>query len=220
MDPTLVAAVAGFLGGRGTTVLDAVLKPAADAIGENLAARYRSWAARNVADVVNAAGEMLENAGQRPQPVPGRVLFPILEYAAVEDDPDLKRRWAALLANAAGGHFKVLPAYAEILRQLVPVQVQMLLAMSENYRENEEGYKVVSLVSREELEERFHLNSVDYARLMYDLERLNLVSGHRVEIGLDEDDTFVSLSPLTHATASPLAVGLIEACTPPPPWRI
>jgi hypothetical protein len=46
----------------------------------------------------------------------------------LEEDDDLRAKWAALLANAATaeqGDY-ILPAYAEILRQLTPVQAKML----------------------------------------------------------------------------------------------
>jgi hypothetical protein len=124
----LAAAVGAFLGARGIALLDAIFKPIAGAIGEDLLARYRSWASKNVGDVVESAAEMLESAGKKPVPVPGRILFPILAQAALEDDDDLKKRWAALLAHAADpdGNVEVRRAFATILVDLSRDDVRVL----------------------------------------------------------------------------------------------
>src|SRR5690348_14643326 len=100
MDPILVAGLTGFLTARGSAFLDAALSPIGEAIGEDVLARYRAWRARNQAAVVSSAAELQAATGDAPSMVPGRLLFPILEYASVEEDPGLRDKWAALLANS------------------------------------------------------------------------------------------------------------------------
>jgi hypothetical protein len=132
LDPSLIvaaaSAAAAYLGARGTTFLDAVLKPVGDEIGKDLLARYKARRAKNLAEVAAMAEDMAKDAGLTPQPIPGRILFPILEGASVEDDPELKKLWAKLLANAADPSNKrrVTPAFAAILEQLSPEEALML----------------------------------------------------------------------------------------------
>src|SRR5581483_8633125 len=65
-------------------------------------------------------------AGKAPQPVPGRLLLPILEKGSLEEDGDLQQRWAALLANSAAQPENVLPAFVSILAELSPVEAALL----------------------------------------------------------------------------------------------
>ena len=220
MNHALIAAAAGFLSGRGTSFLDALLKPAATAMGEDLLQRYRSYTGKNVADVLDAASAMLEESPATHQ-VPGRILFPILEHCSIEDDAEMKTRWAALLANAAVGN-KVLPAYAEILRQLVPLQAKMLDWMYKRYTVGIQNFHC-SVMQPE-----VGLDDATYALLITDLHRLQLIDGTR-EIktipnlgeGMSGSLTGGTIFPLTTATVyantilTSLGLAFIAACLPP-----
>jgi Abortive infection alpha len=124
----LVAAAAGFLAARGTSFLEAVLEPIGEALGTELLDRYRSWRGKNVAEVVTAADDMAKEAGYAPSVVPGRVLWPLLEGASIEEDDELKKLWATLLANAAdpSNLRNVTPAFVSILKELPPGEAKML----------------------------------------------------------------------------------------------
>jgi hypothetical protein len=71
---------------------------------------------------------MAHEAGFTPQPVPPKILFPLLEGASFEDNEDLHTMWAALLANAADPNTEALPqpAFSDILKQLTPDQAKFL----------------------------------------------------------------------------------------------
>jgi hypothetical protein len=69
---------------------------------------------------------MLDAAGLEPHQVPFRTLVPLVESASLEDDDELTERWAALLANAAGGQEHVPPSFPNVLRELEPVQARLL----------------------------------------------------------------------------------------------
>jgi hypothetical protein len=135
MEPTTTALVA-FPSVRGTAFLDAILRPSATDLGESIRDHIRTLTGRNAAKTVDAADNSLADAGQQPHPVPGRILFPILDAASAEEDLFLQLQWAALLANAAtfGPSNRILPAYCETLRQLVPVQARILDWMYDKYR--------------------------------------------------------------------------------------
>ena len=57
-----------------------------------------------------------------------KVLLPILENCSIEDEEDMHDRWHNLLANAAAGSVEdgVLPAFAEILKQLTSVEAYLI----------------------------------------------------------------------------------------------
>jgi hypothetical protein len=177
MEQEIIAIVAGFVGGRGGRFLDEVLKPTASLMGEDIANKYRAWRARNIADVMNAAAEMREAAGLPIAPVPGRILFPILEYASVEEDDELRRRWAALLANAGTQRVqdRLLPGYAEVLRQLTPVHVRILDWLYEQKQELAPGLHNWMNLKRQEVQDHFSFSDEDYALLVTDLHRLLLI---------------------------------------------
>ena len=69
---------------------------------------------------------LVMEVGESPKPVPGRLLFPILEHGSSEEDETLFERWAALLANASIRQDHVLPAFAGILSDLSPAEARLL----------------------------------------------------------------------------------------------
>lgn len=72
--------------------------------------------------------EYVETAGIQPAPVPPKILLPILQYASIEEDNDLRGRWAALLARASNKDApnKVHIAFTEILHQLSATDARFL----------------------------------------------------------------------------------------------
>lgn len=106
-----------------------VVSPSLDAIGRMLAQPLLDLEQRRIAranDVLIGAAELLVDAGARPQGVPGRVLWPLLQRASVEENDELRRRWKALLANASIVPDAVLPAFVSILGELSPPEARLL----------------------------------------------------------------------------------------------
>jgi hypothetical protein len=64
------------------------------------------------------AQKMAQEAGFTPQPIPPKILFPLLEGAWFEEDESLREIWAALLANAASpaDANQVRPGFTAILK--------------------------------------------------------------------------------------------------------
>jgi len=125
------------------TLADAVkrlLGPSADSAGHALE-QFLFHRTRRATAVLEDGVKMLHDAGLEPQQVPPRLLVPILQDGSLEDDPDLHARWAALLANAASlAHgAKIIPAFAEILRQITPVQARLVQWMYDLKEERGEG---------------------------------------------------------------------------------
>jgi hypothetical protein len=124
---------------------------------------------------------MLGEVDDTPQRVPGRILFQVLEHGAWEEEPDLQRKWAALLANAASSTDanKILPAFPEILRQLTPVQAQILDWLFDQAHDSTMGFLTWPDVPRDEIEKRFKLPAEDYALFVSDMDRLQVIEGRR-----------------------------------------
>ena len=74
------------------------------------------------------AQQILEEAGLQPKAVNMRVLFPLLETAALEDDETMVERWASLLASAANPNNQsaLEASFIEILKQLAPTHAYLL----------------------------------------------------------------------------------------------
>lgn len=168
MDPITTGALAIV----GTEALRRTVGPSLDLIGKGLAGRISAaWPKKNLhgADgVVTAAAKQLNDAGLPPQLVPGRILWPLLESAVLEEEPDLSLRWASLLANAASptaAENEILPGYIEVLRQLTPKHALILDWL---YKENRE-------VNADVIRQAFELSIDRYALFMADFQRLMLL---------------------------------------------
>ena len=106
-----------------------VLGPAGDELGQVLAdpvREYRERRAMRAQELLLAAVAQLERSGQVAEPVPGRVLMPILEHGSLEEDEQLHQKWVNLLATAAMRPSSVPPAFATILGELAPVDARVL----------------------------------------------------------------------------------------------
>jgi hypothetical protein len=102
--------------------------PAADEFGQWLAERVRKYRVGNIERTLADANRLLKDAGKEPREVHPKTLFPILEGAGLEDDVELSKRWAALLAQAGDPSQPnpVYPIFANILRQLTPLDARLL----------------------------------------------------------------------------------------------
>jgi Abortive infection alpha len=127
-----------------------------------------------------------------PKVVPERMLVPLLESASLEEDRELCRVWALLLANMARNPEGVLPAFVSILGELSPTEARLLASwatgsadvklLSNNYHTNQQSLAVVGDVSELRL-------------ILTNLERLLLIapSLHASEFDKHGDDTFLMM---------------------------
>jgi hypothetical protein len=228
MEEQLVAAAAGFLAARGTKFIDELLSPLAAEVGREFAKGYRSWRTKNLGEVAEKASAMLVGAAIYPQPVPGRILMPILEHASFEDDPDIQKLWAALLANAAspGAPTTVMPAFADVLRQLTPVHAALLSWMFSFKQQPSDADLPATWpdVPRGTIQDNFKLTPDAYALLLSDLERLQILEGRRpqnrenvsfeevMHLAVDRWNSRVKYDWVSFTT---FGIGFMSACSPP-----
>ena len=182
----MIGALAGFAAARSTNFIDEALKPLATAAGESLLETFRG---KNLQVVTEGTKVMLDDAGiVAAVDVPGRVIFPILSYASLEEDPGIQRLWSALLANGLtpGAGDKQLPGFSDILRQLTPAHAHILQWMFDDVRDVELGFPSWPDFKRKDIEEHFGLSHTDYALLLSDMDRLQIVEGRR-QVNIPED---------------------------------
>jgi abortive infection alpha-like protein len=207
--------------------IERLFGPSVDYAGQGL----RKWLERRTfraQAVIADAAQMLQDADVEAREVPGRILLPLIEYASLEDDEELQRKWAALLANAASSKSSnfILPAFADILRQLTPVQARMLDWMHDMKSEYETWPTIWPDVSRDQIETAFSLSPANYALLITDLERLQLIEPRRDiksnDETIDGDEMFQLIiarwnSQVKYDSIGFTALGLrfVEACKPP-----
>jgi len=63
--------------------------------------------------------------------VPLKTLLPTLENGSLEEHTMLQEKWANMLANAVTMRSEIKPNYAEILKDLSPLEVEILVKLYE-----------------------------------------------------------------------------------------
>ena len=79
--------------------LDKLVAPAAEEVGLLLRDTVALWKFKNQVRVLTKAKAYCERNGISPSNISLKLLCPLLESAALEEDEDLQDRWAVLLAN-------------------------------------------------------------------------------------------------------------------------
>lgn len=221
MEPSTLALIGAYALGKADKFLDVFI----EGKGQDL---YEKWKARNAAETCKEADLMLQEAGRIVLgPVPGRLIMPILEAASQDDDPEMRKMWAALLANTASmGGEKQLPGFSDTLRQLTPTHARILQWLYDQAYDPGTGIKHWPTVERKAIETYFDLSGANYALLMADMTRLQLIQRHRPHKNLDDKHSaqqqinhlLAELNErdrLDHITLSTLGIHFMMAVTPP-----
>lgn len=115
-----VKQVFGFIGD--------ITRPPSKELGGLFADHIRFWRFKTQIKIVKKAIQLLEDQELQTQKVPLKILAPMLEHCSWEEDDDMQKKWASLLANAATQDTKLdnFSTYVELLRQLTPNQARFL----------------------------------------------------------------------------------------------
>lgn len=187
--------------------LERLLGPMADEVGLLLQDKVRGYRFKNHLRLLAKTQKMLDDAEVKPRRVNMKVLMPLLEGVADEDDELMFNRWAALLANAALPQPKVHPSFARILSELTPREAVVLEWFYDN-REHEEAGDI----KKEKIKEMFVLTDATFAVIADNLVRLELCYGITDrERNVIWDENYDSSKMITD-----LGVAFVEACRKPP----
>lgn len=190
-----------------------LLGPYLEEKGQYLADGVREKRRQNLMAVLSEAAHQV--GARDMNAVPGRVLFPILEAASNEDQPDLQAKWAALMAVATTDPARVPPAFPKILSELSSLEAKALDAIRRLDRRNarfqntDDGPKISELAPS-------GVGANEMRIALANLIRLGLVGmdlmPEDVDIFRDDDAQFLAQAVrLTGFGAS-----FIDACTPAP----
>jgi hypothetical protein len=100
--------------------------PLCEEVGVFLGEKFRAYRTKNVSRIVEKTEHILGTAGLPVNPVPPRLLLPIIENCSVQDDEILQTLWAGLLATASHQGNSTLAAYIDTLKQLTPDEARFL----------------------------------------------------------------------------------------------
>ena len=87
-----------------------------------------------VIETLRQAQAALTGAGLDAKALELKTLVPLLEQCSLEEEPDMMRRWANLLAAAAAGD-PVTPSYVKVLGELTPDEARILDAVARSRRD-------------------------------------------------------------------------------------
>lgn len=202
-----------------------VLTPVADALGQVAAHPIEEFHRKRVEranTVIVDAAVIAQESGQQVQEVPGRVLWPLLEKASLEDDDVLKQRWTQLLANASIGALQsplVLPAFVHILGELSSDEVRLLDFVRRSKPESSGGHEYF-VVRLQAVHDALELPSFQRMIYLANLERLNLLNRPETPIAdlvilRDEEGGQIIQSHQAYIL-SWLGMAFLDACTTEP----
>ena len=149
--------------------LDKLLTSGLEQTGGIIGDTVAFWRFKNKVNLVLKAKAFLEAKGIEPGRVLPKVVAPLLEAGSLEEESDMKDRWAALLASAATDPNKVPPAFPRILSEISSKEALILEWMTDRVHQ-EIGW----ISNGEEIRNVHHLATWEYELLMGNLIRLNL----------------------------------------------
>jgi hypothetical protein len=190
--------------------------PAWNEVGGALGDRVRHWRDMRRLELAMRAVERLRVKGVDPKTVDPSILFPLLDAGSVATDPSLQEKWVALLATAADptSEIAMSPAFAEILKQLTPIEAQIIDWMSSNgepsAHEPTESF-VVCVSELSQIQERFGLSRYNAEVIASNLFRLGLIeSGFQATGGIAPSRSYGRVS------LTPIAILFVAACRSEP----
>lgn len=129
---------------------------------------------------------MLKENNINPQAIELKKLFPILNYSSLEENKNLQDKWANLLTNALDPNRSkyIMPIYAEILKDLTPIEVKILDSLYKEItkRPIEEQKRSTFYTDKKEIiAEHDYLTEEEFDIYLDNLIRLNLCTYRPIE---------------------------------------
>jgi Abortive infection alpha len=183
-----------------------VAGPAAEEFGLTLKERVRHFRFKGEIRLLTRTKQMLEDAGISPKQVPLKLLFPLIQNGALEQNESLQEKWAALLANSCREGNGVLPSFPEILKQLTPVEANFLDRAYDEISDDGHGPKLP-------IQEDTLIAATKV--IIADLERLGLIDRYMEDTQLTASLKHHTFGPTNHLFVSFFGREFVRACRPP-----
>jgi len=147
----------------------------------------RFWRWKNQVNIIKKAKEKVENSGLGKKQVPLKILLPIIENSALEEEDLIQEKWANILANAITAKKDIKPNYAEILKELSSLEIIILDKLFNESNEEKDYQKRKQLqFSKQKISEEFSLSNEQADLIIENLYRLNLCqapAGNGISVG-------------------------------------
>ena len=148
--------------------LDKLIGPGLEESGGIIADTVAYWRFKNKVNLVLKAKAFLQSKAIDPKRVLPKVIAPLLEAGSLEEENDMKDRWATLLASAATEPRSVPPAFPKILSELSSTEANILDWLTDRVHKQDGWF-----ASGDEIRD-VHKITWEYEVLMGNLVRLNL----------------------------------------------
>lgn len=202
--------------------IDRILGPTSDALGEHFGQKVRNYLAANTIGTISEAEEMVRRSGRDVHEIPFRTALPLLEGAAREDEPEVRKRWAALLANAAiGADDDSTRLFASTLSQLTPLSAKFLDALAIACRANRESWQREVRTARLDrwgatpVEVATTLGMPDDARIEFLVDLLIRQALVEREPSVRSSGNFLSTTERKDIAVTVFGWAFLDACSPP-----
>ncbi|HWT31379.1 MAG TPA: Abi-alpha family protein [Croceibacterium sp.] len=191
-DAALVV-VQGVVDGAGA-FLGRICLPAAEELGLLLKDKVSAWRARNAAAISLEAKKILETEGKEDVHAHPRIVGKIIEEGSWEDDPDLQKLWAGLLASSCSqdGRDQSNLIFINLLKQMTSSEVKLVNYACERSKKKLTGNGLIVAdgdfaISTEEVQNILGTSDIHQADVEMDHLReigiLSTYSGFRYEHG-------------------------------------
>lgn len=156
--------------------LGKLINPALEEGGGILQDNIKFWRFKNQINIALKAKKFLAKKGIKPAKVSPKILLPILENGSLEEEESMQKKWAALLANSADPNkrYSVKPSFAEILKELSPIEVLLLDKMFDEANKNKNPNKVEVFFDKEKICQGIKIDKKQFDIIADNLFRLNL----------------------------------------------
>jgi hypothetical protein len=154
--------------------------------GGILSDTVKFWRFKNALRIVTNSKKLIVDSGLAKKEVPLKVLLPILENSTLEEVEQMQDKWSNLLANAITGAKDISPNYAEILKELSPLEVGLLDKIFEEIKDKTYEERKNVQFAKKKICEMFKLSSEQADLIIENLYRLNLFqapAGHGIAVG-------------------------------------
>lgn len=182
--------------------------------GGILSDTVKFWRFKNQINLAIKAKDFLASKGIEPTKVLPKTLLPILEKGSLEEDEDMKNKWASMLANAsdATSSINVRPGYPEILGQLSPLEVKILDTFYDQLKDKPKEEQAKTGIMKEKVLTYARISSEEYDILVENLFRLGLCRTPSSKGGVTIGDYPMVLRTYDFIELTPLGIDFIKSC--------
>lgn len=189
--------------------LDGISRGVITELSQLLGQQVAYWRFKNAVTIALKAHTFLESKGLHPQQLSAelRVIVPLIDSASYEDEPELQKMWASLLAASISPEINTLmhPKYSEVLKQLSPIEVHLLHDIYEHKQEWINQSWIYAILESKAREQIIGLPTKELQPFFVNLDRLNLV---HVQYGTGKEGYFLSI-----VSVLPFLLDFMERCT-------